>query len=82
MSEIKIGGSEISLMTRSYFEHVFNTNMMYFEIIKINFNEQNKIWNVEVEAQPLYLNEGKRYRLEIDADGNIKNVEQIPSAKK
>lgn len=82
MGERKIDGKEISLIARKYFEDVLKTPYLYFETIKVTFNKENDIWNVEVEIQPLYTTQKKRYKLEISGDGEVKNVEQISTSAK
>lgn len=82
MYEKKIDGKEVSLIARRYFEEVFKTQYLYFETIKVNFDKQNSIWDVEVEVQPMFTTQGKRYKFEIGLDGEVKNVEQIQASIK
>jgi len=79
MNEKKIDGKEVSLIARRYFEEIFNTKYVYFEAIKVNFDKQNNVWHLDVEIGPFYSNK-KRYELEISADGDVGNVEQISNA--
>lgn len=80
MYENKIDGKEVSLIARRYFEDIFKTQYVYFEAIKVNFDRESRIWKLEIEVKPLYTMQEKKYKLEISADGEVINVEQISNA--
>jgi len=81
MVEKTLDAKEISLIARRYFEEIFNTKYLYFEAVKVSLDKSLVEWSVEVEVQPLYSAEKKRYLLEIDKEGEVKNVEQVSSSK-
>lgn len=68
------------MIARKYFESTFGTPYVFFETARVAFDKKNNIWVVEVEVQPLYATQKKRYRLEISAEGEVNNVEQISAS--
>lgn len=64
-------------LVRQYFEVSLNTSAFLLEPVKIKFDEDDNIWNVEVIVRPVYGGENKYKILIEDKTGEILDVKQM-----